>query len=287
MSAAEARPRVWYGAAVSQDERPDASLQRKTEAFLQEFFEKGEVLVRDLIDENEQLRAQLERIGAARSSPALPHNAIVDKLMERVAVLERECDEIRRLAGNVERETGGYRSRLESLEQEHYNLACMYVAGMQFHTASTIDEVLRTVTEILLNFLGVGRFTIFAVDEERQMLFPLQREGGELRDVDEVPLSQGELRQLAGLGRPWKGGDPQPRIGDELMYLPLVGGTRLVGAARLESFFPQKAGFVEGDGSLLALVSEHGGVGIETAWMRAHAKDVPLQRAAIEHLVGA
>lgn len=263
------------------------SLQGKTEEFLREFFEKGEAFVKELIDENDRLRTQLKTGVGATVAAGSTDDAMVDRLMQRVAVLEKECDEIRRLAGNVQAESGGYRERLNMLEQEHYSLACMYVAGMQFHTATTIDDVLRTVTEILLNFLGVGKFTIFGVDEERQILFPVMREGGDVHEVDELPIDAGPLSEMVGLGRSWKSGDPTFKTGPEIMCLPLYGGTRLVGVARLESFLEQKSDFVEGDASLLSLVSEHGGIGIETAWMRAHAKDVPLQRAEIEHLVGA
>ena len=262
------------------------SLQGKTEEFLQEFFQQGEVLVRELIVENERLRAQVGASTEAAPPEGVDRETLVNRLMKRVAVLEHECDEIRRLAGNVERESGGYRSRLESLEQEHYNLACMFVAGMQFHSAVTIDEVLRTVTEILLNFVGVGKFTIFGVDEERRVMFPVMREGGDPNELEEASLETGALQELATLGRSWKGGDAKFKTGDELMNLPLVGGTRLVGVARLESFLEQKSEFVESDSSLLSLVSEHGGIGIETAWMRAHAKDEPLRREAVEHLVG-
>ncbi len=70
------------------------------------------------------------------------------------------------------------------------------------------------------------------------------------------------------------------------MFLPLVSGTRLVGAARLEAFLSQKDEFADSDASLLSLISEHAGVGIKTAWIRAHAKEVPLARQAIEELVG-
>jgi len=69
------------------------------------------------------------------------------------------------------------------------------------------------------------------------------------------------------------------------MHLPLVSGTRLVGVARIESFLPQKSEFVDTDYSLLELVSEHAGIGIETAWIRAHAREVPMQRGAVESLV--
>lgn len=273
-------------------EDPRQSLQRKTDLFLREFFEKGEMLVKELITENDRLRSQLETRPEEPPPPTkVSRDNMVELLMLRVAALERECDEIRRIAGNVEEESGGFRSRLDSLESEHYHLASMYVAGSQFHSAVSFDEVLRTITEILLNFVGIGTFTVFMIDEERQVLFPVAREGGAVEEVAEIPLTGDDAgpaqAALLGLGRPWRSGDPLFQIGPEIINLPLVGGTRLVGVARLESFLEQKEGFAENDHQLLGLISEHAGIGIENAWVRAHAKEVPLQRQAIEHLVGA
>lgn len=271
---------------------PRQSLQRKTDEFLREFFEKGEMLVKELITENDRLRAQLDtpHDEQAEAKPVTRDN-MVDLLMLRISALERECDEIRKIAGNVEEESGGYRSRLDSLESEHYHMASMFVAGSQFHSATSFEEVLRTITEILLNFVGAGMFTVFVVDEERKILFPVAREGGEVEAVDEIALTGEDAgpaqAAVVALGRPWKGGDPVFQIGDELINLPLVSGTRLVGVARIESFLEQKHGFAENDHQLLGLISDHAGIGIENAWIRAHTKDVPLQRKAIENLVGA
>jgi hypothetical protein len=275
-------------------EDPRQSLQRKTDAFLREFFEKGEQLVQELITENDRLRAQLDTTGDDET-PEKPgkvsRDNMVDLLMMRIAALEHECDEIRKIAGNVEEESGGFRQRLDSLESEHYHLASMFVAGSQFHAATTFDEVMRTITEILLNFVGAGSFTVFLVDEERQTLFPVAREGGPVDEIGEISLIGDDAgpaqAALVALGRPWKNGDPEFQIGDELINLPLVSGSRLVGVARLESFLEQKHGFADNDHQLLSLISEHAGIGVENAWVRAHAKEVPLQRQAIEHLVGA
>jgi hypothetical protein len=265
---------------VSGEDSNAPSLQARTQAFLDEFFAQGEELVRDLIAENDRLRAALASKGAEPSSD------LITRLMRQIEELEAECSEIRSLAGSVQRESGDYRTRLDSLEREHYHLASMYVAGNQFHTASSVDEVLRTITEILLNFVGVGCFTVFAMDEERQVLFPLLREGGDLSECGELTLAS-EAPMAAALEQegPWRVGRPLAGTQDTLMHLPLVSGTRIVGVARLERFLPQKKTFAETDFGLLELVSEHAGLGIETAWIRAHAKDMPLGRAALEKLV--
>jgi GAF domain-containing protein len=260
-----------------------ATLQSQTQAFLREFFAKGEELVRELIEENERLRMAL-RTGEAAPEP---FSRSLGQLARQIEVLEGECAELRRLVGSAQRESGGYRNRLDDLEREHYRLATMYVAGSQFHGAATLEDVLRTTTEILLNFVGVGRFTVMVVDEERQILFPLLREGGTLAEAEEIQLpGQGGLAVATAQGGPWRAGAPMGDGTGALMHLPLSSGTRLVGVVRIERFLPQKQRFEDGDYGLLELVSEHAGVGIETAWIRAHAREVPLQRGALERLVG-
>lgn len=258
------------------------SLREQTQRFLSEFFAKGEELVRDLILENERLRQEVA--GEIAPTPTTP--VVLQRLVRQVEELERECGEIRKLAGSMQQQSGDYHTRLDDLEREHYHLAAMYVAGNQFHTAATIDDVLRTITEILLNFVGVGRFTVYGVDEEEQVAFPVMREGGDVSECTALSLSgEPPLTQIVSPSGPWRVGSPLIAGEGTLMYLPLVSGTRLVGVARIESFLPQKSEFVDTDFSLLELVSEHAGIGIETAWIRAHAREVPMQRGAVEGLV--
>ncbi|MCX4245784.1 GAF domain-containing protein [Paraliomyxa miuraensis] len=274
---------------MSRDEADSPSLRDQTQAFLHEFFVKGQELIRELIEENERLRSSMaaaDRDGQGGPELSPTSAEMVGKLMRQVEALESEVGEIRRMAGSVQNDAG-YRERLQSLEDEHYNLAAMYVASGQFHAAITVDEVLRTVTEILLNFVGVGAFTLYVVDETHQLLFPLWREGGDPAErTEQSRPSEGPLADAIGIGRAWRAGDPMGAEEGVLMHLPLYSGTRLVGVLRLESFLPQKSAFADTDFGLLELISGHSGIGIEMAWIRAHAKPVPLERQAIEHLVG-
>ena len=81
-------------------------------------------------------------------------------------------------------------------------------------------------------------------------------------------------------------GDPMGKTDTTLMAVPLYSGTRLIGFIEVENFLPQKSGFVDTDFGLFELISGHSGIGIETAWIRANAEQKPLERQAIEHLVG-
>ena len=278
---------LWYGAVVSRDDAESPSLRDQTQAFLHEFFVKGQELIRELIEENERLRQSMAP-GAEQGTKELSPTSVemVGRLMRQVEELEHEAAEIRRIAGNV-RDDASFRDRLQSLEDEHYALAAMYVASGQFHGATTVDDVMRTVTEILLNFVGVAAFTLFVFDESRGVLFPLWREGGDPADRPEFPRpTEGPLADALSIGRPWRAGDAMGETDDGLMHLPLYAGTSLVGLIRIESFLPQKNEFSDSDYGLLELISGHSGIGIENAWIREHANAKPVERQAIEQLVG-
>ncbi len=271
---------------MSGDDPSDSSLEVRTQAFLSEFFDRGQELVRDLIEENEALRG---RLSAFESDPD-PTSEVIARLRTQVAELEAECERIRAVAGNVEQESGGYRQRLEELELAHYHLAARQVSAEQLRQSTTLDEAVRATTEILLNLVGVGRFTVFAIDPEHDLLFALRSEGGGDESADEavsIPLSQQHPATLAAsASRPWSAGADAPRTLDPPVALPLMCGDRPVGVVWLERFLPQKTEFTEDDFGLLELISTESGAALDAAWLRAHARQVPFSRAAVEALLG-
>lgn len=264
---------------VSGDDSQPA-LHLRTQAFLQEFFAKGQQLVRDLIEENERLRAR-----SSMGAECEETDARVAQLTAQIERLEAECAAIRKRTAPPEYASPGYRSRLEALEQEHYQLAVMYVAGKQLHASTTLEEVVRTVTEILLNFVGVGHFTIYAVDEPRNVLFRLHHVGGTESAVPEVVDLHGLALPEAPLDRASATSLPPTLLADGLLELPLRSGSRLIGLVHLQAFLPQKSSFVDSDLALLEIVAETTGLCLESAWIRAHATNVPLTQEGFEEFL--
>lgn len=274
-----------YRLLVSGDDAPGTSLEVRTQAFLAEFFDRGQELVRDLIHENEGLRTQLDGI---ESGPDVP-SAVVNRLRQRVADLEAECERMRRLAGTVEKDAGGYRERLEELEVAHYHLAARQVSAEQLRHAVSLEDVVRSTTEILLNLVGVGRFVIHGIDPARSLLFPLRLEGRDAEDEadpSERPLSEaGTVGVAASATTFWQASSDTRRELTASMAIPLVSGSVTVGVIELVRFLPQKKEFTDDDFALLELISSESGAALDAAWMRAHAQDVPFSRSGVEALL--
>ncbi len=274
--------RLCYRPQVSGDDGSGSSLEARTQAFLSEFFDRGQELVRDLIEENEALRSRL----VAVESDHDPTGALVHRLRKQVAELEAECERVRAVAGNVAQESGGYRERLEELEVAHYHLAARQVSAEQLRQSTTLDEVVRSTTEILLNLVGVGRFTVFAIDPERG-LFSLRAEGHGDDAAADISLDEDHpAAHAASASRPWSAGHETPRTLDPMLALPLLSGERAVGVVWLERFLPQKKEFTDDDFGLLELISTESGAALDAAWLRAHARQVPFSRAEVEALLG-
>jgi len=287
--------------------------RERIEARLAEFFGRGEVFARQLITENERLRQEIADYDGEGNAPVVA-SGVVEGLIARVAELERELAEneasqakkiddilvqpsqigvdptivreLEALCVTLNEEVASLGEGMSSLEAENYHLATLYIILQQLHAAVALGDVVQTLTEVCLNFIGVGGFSLYVIDEERQLAFPLVREGASIDELEERPLvDDGPLAAIASLGRPWQGGDPVPHEYGVLMYLPLVSGARLVGVITLEAYLPQKSALTDSDFAVLAMLSEHGGTALEKVWLGAHATKAPLTRRAIEALL--
>lgn len=271
---------------MSGDDAPGSSLEARTQAFLAEFFDRGQELVRDLIEENEVLRGRLKSLETERD----PSGDLVARLRQQVTELEAECERMRSLAGSVEQESGGYRQRLEELELAHYHLAARQVSAEQLRRSASLEEVIRSTTEILLNLIGIGRFVVHGVDAERATLFPLRLEGrdrDEASEPAELPLSDsGPVATAAKATARWHSRDLSSRTLSSTLAIPLVSGDRVMGVVELVRFLPQKMDFTDDDLALLELISSESGAAMDAAWTRAHARDVAFSRAGVEVLLG-
>lgn len=218
--------------------------------------------------------AEEAKIAAALAATPVVDPASITELEERCVTLAHDKRALEESSGR--------------LEAENYHLATLTIAIQQLHAGRTLADVLQTITEVCLNFIGIGCFSVLMIDEPRQVAFPVLREGAHIEELEERSLAdESPLAAIVGLGRPWQGGDPIPHEYGVLMFLPLTSRARLMGILCLESFLPQKSELSDDDYAVLAMLSEHAGLALENAWCRAHAPPTPLAAAAVQALVSA
>lgn len=161
------------------------------------------------------------------------------------------------------REIAALKSELESLEIAHFDLVCRNLGTLRLHSCHWLGEVLDTLVEISLNFIGVGAFVVYLANENATTLYPVAKEGVDGSDGCELPSDV-----VAKLALVQESEDELlVPCANEIGVLPFVMDGRLVGALRLIRPFAQKSELSEADRELLTLLREHGAIAIRRAWL--------------------
>jgi nitrate/nitrite-specific signal transduction histidine kinase len=251
-------------------------LVAKQKEFLEAFFKKGAEFTEELLRENEKLRfrvVQLEEQVAA-SSRAIPTPATLKELVERIHALEQEREVILRRFADVEAENRQYEQRYHQIERENNNLASLYVAAYQLHSTFDLREVLQTIAEILLNFIGAKIFGVLLIDSESQELRAVVAEGIAKSDVSATPVGQGAIGSAVASGQAryaQRGGFVPGHGADPIVVVPLRFRDRTVGALAIWEFLQQKTELAEVDYELFNLLAVHAASALEAARLRTEA----------------
>jgi len=253
----------------------------KQKEFLQAFFKKGAEFTEELLRENEKLRfrvVQLEEQVAA-SARALPTPATLKELVERIHSLEQEREQLLTRYANVEAENRQYEARFHQIERENNNLASLYVAAYQLHATLDLREVLQTIVEIVLNFVGAKTFAVMLLDDETRRLRAVVAEGVERKGVPDATLGQGTIGRVAETGTPYfgtvtarRGGPPRPDV-EPGICVPLRSQGRIAGVIVAWDFLQQKTELADVDYEIFNLLGAHAASALEAARLRAEAKD--------------
>jgi nitrate/nitrite-specific signal transduction histidine kinase len=170
------------------------------------------------------------------------------------------------------------RERVGELEDQNHDLASLYVASVQLHATLELRTVLRTIVEILLNFVGAKTFAVYIVDERAQRLRAL---GG--HNVDRQALPQPALGE-PGLGEQALAGQPyyadtmaraDPRRSAPLVVVPLRLGGRGVGAIAIWELLAHKTSLDDVDYDLFNLLGAHAAGALEAARLASAASGGP------------
>lgn len=224
-------------------------------------FKRGLRFTEELLEENERLRFRIATLeaqagGKERGKDSTSQEALIEALQRQVRELEAERTRLLESFQQVEEKNRDYQSRYAEIEEEHNNLANLYIAAYQLHATLAFSEIVRVIAEIVINFVGVQRFTLYLLDAGSSTLHPLFTEGHALEDAPVVKLGEGPVGKAVADGAPvlreGSSGDGPRAI------VPLATLEAKVGALVIDELLVQKETFSNVDHELFTLLGAHG-----------------------------
>jgi hypothetical protein len=245
----------------------ESKLSSRAEDFLA-LFNKGAEFTRELLRENERLRGRLAMVTDRQEMAARDPGdweKLRQELMARIASLEEECTTVRERLDQVELENSQFAQRYVEVEEENNNLANLYVSSYQLHSTLALDEVLRIITEIVINLIGADVFAIYLIDGESDLL-PVASEGLELSAFPKAKLGAGVLgKAIASNESTCWDAQRSEDLSQPIVCVPLVVQNRPIGAIAVYGLLAQKDGFSALDHELFNMLGGHAATAIFAA----------------------
>jgi len=246
----------------------DSKLSSRAEDFLA-LFNKGAEFTRELLKENQRLRSRLasvtDRQESAARDPA-DWEKLRRELLTRIATLEEECTTVRERLDQVELENSQFAQRYVEVEEENNNLANLYVSSYQLHSTLDLQEVIRIITEIVINLIGAEVFAVYLIEGEGQELHPVASEGMDVAAFPKAKLGVGVLGKAVASNEAtcW---DTQRSddLTQPIVCVPLVVQNRPIGAIAVFGLLAQKDGFSALDHELFNMLGGHAATAIFAA----------------------
>lgn len=241
-------------------DRPPEALLKERDAFIQQFFRKGAQLTEEVLKENERLRTEaiaLEADNAKLRAHVASEDALRE-LLRKVEQLEREKSELLSRALPVEPTPADFSPMFDEVERELANFASLYVATAQLHTARSVRGAIRSVSDLLTQFLGAAAFAIYFVSDAGDELVAIYSEGVDAARVARAPLDQGPIGHAFATGEVAFHEDrdvSKLSIDEPGAVIPLSLGDRVHGVIAVFATLPHKPAFVSTDSDLFKLLS--------------------------------
>ena len=243
---------------MADDEREDLGLLAKRREFLDTYFRKGAEFTQELLHDNEALRFRVvqleEELNVARASA--PPTATIRELLTRIEQLEREKVSLASRYQQVEDLHRDFESRYQEIERENNDLANLYIASTQLHAAADLGDILATVIEIVLNFIGGKIFALLWRDEDGSF-GPLAAEGIDRHRVPRYESGDGIIGEALRTGRLFAESEVHHRAVDlerPAVCVPLRLRHEVMGVLVIWGYLTQKESLVNVDLELFKLL---------------------------------
>ncbi len=243
-------------------------------------FKRGADFMKQLMDENEQLRKQLADVHGRQETASQSDSdwdALRVELNEKIANLESERESIMEQLRSVESENQQFAERYLEIEEENNNLANLYVASYQLHSTLDPSEVLKVIVEIVINLIGAELFCVYVCEEEGGVLKPVASEGSPVSAFPALPLGSGVVGEAVQdgevvTGDPMAEQEPGDAIGEPVVCIPLRVEEKPVGAIVIHKLLQQKDGFSPLDHELFTLMAGHAATAIFASQLYAQSE---------------
>jgi hypothetical protein len=255
---------------------PVDDLKRERDAFIQQFFRKGAQLTEELLKENERLREKVSELEGENSKLVthLASDTAIRDLLRKIDQLESEKQDLLKRNARVQADTSRIDIDYREIEAELANLANLYVAATQLHSARTVRTCIRNLKELLAQFLGAAEFAVYLVSDDKSELCAIASEGVTPEDVARVPLSEGLLAETFRSGRLHLGGSSDTSKGtvaDPAAIIPMQLDGRTVGIIAIFGTLSQKTEFINVDNELFKLLGAQAAPALVNARLFAEA----------------
>jgi GAF domain-containing protein len=251
-------------------------------AFVSTFFKKGAELTEELMKENERLRGELRKLETDNAAlrTQLKSDDAIREALKKIEELEREKQALLSQFSQAEAVTSKFSARHFEIEEELANLANLYVASYQLHSAMRLPIVVQHLRELLAQLVGARSHAVYLLDEKARVLVPISADGIDLERVPRVHLGDGgEVPRGAAalIERVFLTGIPQIEQGDTshtgfdapAACVPLRFEDRTVGIVTVYDLLPQKPSFVAVDFELFKMLAAHAATALVGAMLYA------------------
>lgn len=254
-----------------------SDLTREREAFVRQFLRKGVEVTESLLEENKEIREQLQaiQIENARLRAQVASDDAIRDLLRKIEQLELERQSLLAKSDQLAEWTRENEVRTHEIEQELHDLANLYIASSHLHATLSVRGVVKHLSELLQQLMGAERYVIYLLDRNGQIARPILAAG--LGDLG--PVQIGEVTTIAialttGVPRiredvPLLGGT----MDDPLAIVPMMVRDVCVGAIVVVSTLTQKEKWAAVDQALFEFLGSHAGTALIAANQYAAARD--------------
>lgn len=270
------------------------------EDYVRRVREETQKYTRDLLDENQKLRAFA---AIARQDLARLQQEVADRddtlrcrqaAETRLAILESENrqtkEELRaakteaqryaleranldRQLQAIEAEGRRYLQQYISVEQQNANLANLYVASFRLHSTLDRSEVVDGIKEIIVNLVGSEELAILEFDSTRSHLDLIGSFGIDEQKYCRVPAGRGIIGECLRSGEIFVAPDARPSTGPDgesmIACIPLKVGEVVTGVIAIFRLLGQKSGIEDLDRELFNLLGTHAATALYSSALHA------------------